>query len=440
VPFDDQASGVRGWFLGHAIDPDLKCRGLSNAALAELSGVEGFRGFELVLGRLSGRFAVVAFSPTGSRFYLDAAGQLSAVYCRHRQIVASTTMLIPYDSETADDEELVVLMRIPRTNAFYPFGVTPRFSVHRLLPNHFLDLDRWQSVRHWPMAEIPLTTDPQDAVAEIASILRRTLEVVCESSTPYLSLTAGRDSRMLLACARGLTDRISFFTWELPDAVARTDVVTARRLAKRFRLPHQVYPFSEATEIDTWKWLYRTGLAVGEVRGLSLATTVARMERNRLYLPALGAEVGRAFYWRESDEQRKSISAVEFVNRLRLPPVARILEGADDWMAGLPVSTVYSVLDFGYLEQRLACWAGVTAYGDAEGPVRLPPFSSRRIFELMLGLPHAFRRQQQLADSLIERSWPELLEIPFNTPTLMVRIKNRLSRMPLLGKLDPHRH
>ncbi|MCH7988706.1 MAG: hypothetical protein IID46_06070, partial [Planctomycetes bacterium] len=271
---------------------------------------------------------------------------------------------------------------------------------------------------------------------EIGEIIQRTIAVVCEKYTPYLSLTAGRDSRILLACAKELTNKIRFFTWDMPDETAKADIRIAKGLAKTYELLHQVFPFLDSSEADKDQWLFRTGVAVGEIRGLSLATTIKLMDESQPYLPGLASEVGRAFYWQPGDNEKAAMSAEEVVRRLGLPQSERIIAEAKKWLHDLPFTKPYDILDFAYIEQRLGCWAGVTAYGDVEGPIRIPPFSNRRIFALMLSLPYEFRQQQRLAEILIDRMWPDLLRTPFNPVTLRTKIKRRLSKTPFCWRLS----
>ena len=411
---NEQSQGFRGWLLGYAIDPLARQFAFGVDGCRNIPGLNGFGNLEDWLNRLTGRFAAIAFTDSESRLYLDAAGGLSSVWCARKQICASSPMLIPYDKSTSDDVELCEAFGIPDSDGGVAFGLTPRHSIQRLLPNHFLDLENWRAVRHWPSGPATLIT-PIEAVNEISQMLAGTIQTICSRHKPYMSLTAGRDSRMLLACSRGIHDRIQFFTWELPDYRANRDVRWAHRMKQRLGLMHQVFPFSEAGQADKEEWLYRTGCAVGEVRGLSLASTLKLMDGDRFYLSGHAGEVGRCFYWRPDDTHKTHLDINQIVHRLSLPPLQKITDAGTQWLNHLPLTQPFDVLDFLYIEQRLGCWAGVTAYGDDDGPLRLPPFSNRKIFALMLGLPYEFRLNQNLARDLISACWPELLDFPFNS-------------------------
>lgn len=374
-----------------------------------------FPALERRLHTMAGRFVCLARAGSRLRLYLDATGSLSMLFSAEHGMAASTVALFPDGGETDDDRELITALDLGRRNGFFPFGLTPRHSIQRLLPNHGLNLETWKVRRLWPTAALTPAAQPEEALHEIAGLLRGTVLALIEAGhRPYLSLTAGYDSRLLLALLREERAAIDWFTWDLPDANAAQDVQLAQQLARDLGLNHRVIPFAAAKEEEQALWLHRSGLAVGEVRGMSLASTVAAMGSSRYYLPALGSEVGRARFWREGDDATTALSAPGLLRRLRLPQEASLLAGARRWLRQLEMADSLQVLDLLHLEQRLGCWAGVTAYGDATGPIRVQAFSNRRIVELLLGLPAAMRREDGVPKALIHRWWPELLAYPIN--------------------------
>jgi len=92
---------------------------------------------------------------------------------------------------------------MPESGSYYPFGLTPYRHVRRVLPNHYLDLEGWKAVRHWPgKAELTVDYDTDRAVKEIVSIIKNNLQAISKRYRIHMGLTAGRDTRLLLACSR----------------------------------------------------------------------------------------------------------------------------------------------------------------------------------------------------------------------------------------------
>jgi hypothetical protein len=122
-------------------------------------------------------------------------------------------------------------------------------------------------VRHWPGEEFSAATDLGEAAEEIAQITGRQIEAVAREYPTYLPLTAGVDSRMLLACARPISQGISLYTIRIPDLSAETDCVIAKRIASRLNLRHEVVEMLEPKEVDLLRWVYRTSYEVADRRG-----------------------------------------------------------------------------------------------------------------------------------------------------------------------------
>src|SRR4029077_6543503 len=93
-----------------------------------------------------------------------------------------------------------------------------------LLPNHSLDLHRWTIRRFWPRkarGRLPLKEAAEKGAKQL-----RALTLAASRRFPLsLPLTAGRDSRALLAAARDVAKEVHFFTLEMPDMIHnRTDL------------------------------------------------------------------------------------------------------------------------------------------------------------------------------------------------------------------------
>src|SRR5690606_38634064 len=289
-------------------------------------------------------------------------------------------------------------------------------DVRRLLPNHYLDLERWAPVRHWPAR--PIERSDQDGmpalVREIVEPVRANIEGITGALPGYLGLTAGRDSRMVLACARGALDRIRFVTFIYEDEQRKPDIHTARRIARRFGLAHVGVPLTEPDEQQKQEYLLRTGFAGhwGKSRDFDLACR-RHLEMDRAWITGFGGEVGRAFYWREGDAPNRPPTPEALVERLNLPRDQATLEAWRRWQAEAPHQDSFDLLDLAYIEQRMGCWAGPHMYGAAPFGANLSAFSHRRAFVAMMSLPVMFRRRQGLADAVIAEAWPELASLPY---------------------------
>jgi hypothetical protein len=400
---------ILGWYIGS-----------DGVLLGEVkrASTPGREGFDEMLALLAGNYVCLLAAGRDIRFYLDACGSLSAFYAAEQQCITSNIFLIP-GGQSDRDRKYAGRFDIPGSNCMFPVGMTPRMDVERLLPNHYLDLTSWKAVRHWPKAPLAETTDVRQTVAEIGDLVARNISAVARAVPIQMSLTAGRDSRMLLACARPWASQASFFTSEVRDRNGRLDVHVAQRLAETLGLRHRVLPFLESSAADATRWLYRTSMSVGERRGFEAYRTDTQMDPGRAHLPGLVAELGRGFYWSLVDglpdpDDRDCLSKA-LLKLMNAPVDRHTVERMTTWMSGLPASSPWDVLDFFYLEQRLGCWAGAWGYAHAD-MVRFEswPLNSRRLTALMLSLPYEYKAAARLNDDVIRSRWPELVDIPYN--------------------------
>lgn len=400
-------------FIGYVIDP--RCSRFNQPSAEH---IDSFEMLEHYLDELSGRFVCVATDGKTRRLYLDASGSYSMMYDSELQIVASSSMLIPYAPHNSDQIELIKTLLLHSRNGIYPFGLTSRKNINRVLPNHYLSLDDWQVVRHWPILAFVPDKDTEKLARRIGERIKSTMFAVLKAGyRPYMSLTAGVDSRTLLACVYERKDQIQCFTWELPDNTAQQDIKIASEIADEHKLKYQVFNYTSAQQKDVERWLYRTSVSVGEIRGQDLTTTVASMDFSQPYFAGNVSEVSRGVFWRDHDNDLQDLTAEEVVKRLNAPDVPVILKAADNWLAGLPEFLSFrEKLDFVYLEQRVGCWASEIGHGHACGPFHIYPFSNRRIFEWMLSSndDYVFRKTKGIIKEIIQQQQPSLMQWEFN--------------------------
>lgn len=401
TPVYSSQGELRCLFLGYPISP----QGEYLPKKVTLNGLAYFteyhwRGRYLVLMKLL---------DGGWRLYLDAIGSMACVYGPDEGIVASSSGLIPSRGEPESYD-----------GVFLPAGLTPYASVKRLLPNHYLDLETLQPKRHWPLHEFKIeTTDLW--VEQIAERLAQNISAVVRRTPAYLSLTAGQDSRMLLAAARGVLDQVGFFTYQ--EDRPTVDMHIAERMAARFGL--QWASLKSFAPINSGA--FASHLALWErdvgycVKGAihQHAPRFGWLSPSWVRMPGLAGEIGRAYYWRKGDDSTYGISARELLARMKCPATQSSIVAMEEWLKSTPLwMDLYDLLDLAYIEHRLGCWAGPALYGsDKYFAGQVVPMGDRYIIERMMSLPPEYRMQQRMAPDVIDYLWPELLAYPFNTFT-----------------------
>lgn len=400
-----------GWLLGYPISLDSQL--LTNKIVFPINFEQiQSQSLEEYLYEFGGRFLAIFINEKNNSLYLDPCGSLAVVYSLEKPVIASSSTLIPC-SYSDYDKELIKILKMPNSNKWYPASLTPRKTVRRLLPNHVLNLNNFQVNRHWPNSEtISINSDTNASVEKIASLIKNNIHAVAKKFPLHMSLTGGRDSRLLLACAKDVVNSISFFT--ICDKQAAVDCHIASKLAQRFDLNHSLLPVEVATNNQLEDWLYRSGYCVSG-RVWENHQTLRHLDPSRATLLGLAGEVGRIVYRRKNDTEFSQIPPEEILKRLRLPAEGAILASIKNWWSEVSHFNTYLSLELMLIEQRLGCWAGPQMYGRTHTSTPLLfPFCHRQLFELMLALPYEYRFTKQLATDILKQEWPELLSLPFN--------------------------
>lgn len=411
-----------GWLVGHAIDGHGVLVSEERRLPFERAEDLAAANFEKHLDEFGGRYVCILLAPNIHRLYMDPGGTLGVVYAQGGKIAGSTNTLLEWslDGEICTREPYLGWLD---SNQFYPAGLTADPDVERVLPNHFLDLDRWRTVRHrlrQPVERIGGSAVVEETVELIARRLASQVEAVTNCSETYMGLTAGRDSRMVLAASKNALDRMTFITFAYPDLGGARDVSVAQFFARRYGLRQKVIPVPMPADSVKSEYLVRIGYAGhwGKARDF-YAGCRAHLDTNQAFLTGFAAEVGRAFYWkrinwrRDAPTQKADVNARTLLEAMRLPLEARFEQAMERWLEGLAPMDTPALLDQAYLEQRLGCWAAPHMYGAACFAVNLTPFCHREIFDGMLRLPVEFRNEQQLVDGVLNVLWPELQRVPY---------------------------
>jgi hypothetical protein len=419
----DKEENEIGYVLGWPIDQSGKLVGTQIRLPFQVSA-RTVESVEKIIYSFGGRYVFVVLTPEVKRLYLDAGGTLAAVYSAKRKMACSTLAALVLD-EPEHPLWSTPLGEFPdnKPNQYWPAGNTLDPHVSRLLPNHYLDLVNWRAIRHYPKSTLEAISekDLPDCIEKIVSLLRRHIAAVLENShRVYMPLTAGRDSRMLLACSRASRDKVEYVTFDYRpwrrQRGDRVDLYISQRLEKRFGLRQLIIPISRNLPPGTeLQYLHRIGFAGGAGKSRDFFWAChEHLDLTAAWLTGFAGEVGRAFYSRSTDSETDKMSPAEHLRRMNLPQSDRLQDAMRAWLQELPDLPLSTLLDFVYLEHRLGCWAAPHLYGAAPFSINMMPFSHREIFDTMLRLPPAYRFSRALAGDIISTAWPELLALPHN--------------------------
>lgn len=411
-------SGLTAVIVGHAYNPfDMKfneddlCSDLIDAYQKGLpeyfDKISEFTGLHVIL--LFDKDQVIACQDacalTGCYF-----GKINGVTCvaEHPQLIADLFDL-KMDSMV---EKLVQSKCYNIGNRYLPGNVTPYKELKRLGGNTYLTItDRFQIKRFYPTAPHPeFKTEEEKAagIAKIGNLIHKGIACCAEKwDRCAISLSGGTDSKTTLACANGLYDKYTYFSYhskpqELVDAKG------AMKLCKDLGLEHTFYPIPQNNEdIPNFEFIkkilqhntsYFVNLADHEIRKYIF---LHDLDAYDIELKSWASEVARVFL-----ERKYEIKMPETLNERQLSIFQTRFFGHPKLMrwcdreyyrflreVGLEKPLFnFEHTDLFYWEIRMGCW-GVSVTSSQQLFHRISmPMNNRKILELFLCFPHEERK------------------------------------------------
>lgn len=430
--------GSEGWKLHH--HPDLN--------LTEVGGPSGDAG--LILGNAynfddstlagAGRYALLCWPHVSP----DAAALLSLHYGSRgdRRVVSSCSGLAAYVLEGAFREPDIseALEHRLRIN-YIPMPGTGYRGVRKLLHDQKLHLPSMQVVHH----EVPIRGLASYATA--AEVLSdRLCGFAAElgrrvSGRVFLPLTAGLDSRILAAALREAGVRFEAMTFDFvgkPD----TDVVLARKIARRLGVPHHVVGLEP---FDRRKAAMQRQLTSGSFLDWE-NTHLLPGNAYRLLGPGDAMVIGGCFeVGRQtsplhcfSDACFQTMTGEEvWRRRMEKPGPATFYGFFDEWLAWRRLHRTQ--MHFGsafYLDQRLSGWRAALELGQDMLPsVSLNPANDSEAYSALITPSLEEQQEGKLQRDVVRRLAPDLARYAYNPITVRRRVLRaaRLTKRFLTG-------
>lgn len=285
----------------------------------------------------------------------------------------------------------------------------------KVLPNHYLDLAT-STIRRIPRLSLEIPSDEEEILVLAGEILVGGYEALSRRFRLLQPLTAGLDSRVLLAASRNLTERVDYYVFDRSSgnhADVTVPTALARRLGLEFRAitPEPLRSdFKEAFEAEH---LYPRLLPKTED---IQHHWLRNRERNVVNVSTIGSEVTRGFYgfsgMRTRPEMLTLLSGYTRRDRYFVDEISHWLDGAraTSEAEGVPV------LDLFYWEQRLGNWAALYPFEQDIAIEEVSVFDNRLLLLALLRGKWTRRAPPEypMFRNLVKQLWPEALDFPIN--------------------------
>lgn len=370
-------------------------------------------------GSWAGRWILLG----AGQVHLDASGLLGCCYGRDtsQQLWASSSpallagILFPQAAPTVD-------RRVLRYEVGISWYAPPRSrlaGIRRLLPSQVLDLGRGTVVPRPLMPEIVPDRDPAAAVAEIEqSLLSAISHLARISDRPWLGLTAGYDSRLMLALSYRAGIVVAPFT-RISARTAAADRLLPPKLARQCGYPHvamrrrQFFPERRQLALDHNASCVSAGDAEPFIQGIRDGMTGIAFGGHGFAVASGFAQLRRLPATVDDAER----GAAQIARLFQEPLTSSATAGLKEWLTWV-LEHPQAHLDWRdrfFIEQRQAGWlAAKEQLYDLLPLERVPILNAARNYAILLGVPPEQRLGSVVQAEMIRRTAPFLLQYPFN--------------------------
>lgn len=415
TPLDYAKNGGRELIIfGYAVDVfSGQSEGLAETALKSTKNLADIIEYEKKFG---GKY-VVFYNENGECCCIgDATCSVPVFYgiglpdficCSNPQLIIGN-----YGLET--DSELQKIRDSGPLNQAMPFDVTPYKEIKQLIPNHYLDFSKEEARRFVNSDKKQKEISPEKAAEITAPMIDNITKLYLSKFKIYCPLTSGRDSRVVYAFLKSLSDEVNSYTiwkdsfkkdgqdWDVPVALAKLsgtnhDQIYKETVTEEMKqsmdniLGENGYPQDAFTLSVTVNKHYGgsatiEGDIIGQVGKCSLHRDIPLF----LASPA---------YFR-CKLHNYSSGAKLFLKK---------------WMKEIKASKEgVNVFDLFSIENRLGVWASHThLIRNTMGQPFVNIFNSRSIIYVWTAVSRAKRMKSMIHIALIRLKAPELLEVPF---------------------------
>jgi len=295
-----------------------------------------------------------------------------------------------------------------------PYNMTMYEQIKILIPNHYLDCTSQKMIRFFPVSRLP----EQNLEETVEQTIDLTKNIIAYFSKKYklaIPMTAGLDSRTILALFRERLDEISLYTFShesFDEKIA--DISIPKQISERFGINYSIMTRKKLPET-----IYETVIekmdGLQNQRILENAYTLSESElSDQSFVPGDIIPLAKSNFGKNLPERLATTNYFVTKSHNYSKESKNVIE---QWRNDVePYSEKHNIskFDLYFWESRFGRWFPNNAqnYDQFSNPVYI--FNCRYMMELWLGLDRETRMNHSVHYQIIQKEWPELLDIPIN--------------------------
>ncbi|WP_103110403.1 hypothetical protein [Brevibacillus reuszeri] len=368
-----------------------------------------------------GRWILIYQDETQIKLLTDACGmrqvfysiQPDGVWCASQ----ASTLASLIGAELDDNEELqtfVQSVEYREMEQLWPGDGSMYKKIKHLTPNHFLDVKKGSITRYWPLSKLePIGVD--EAVEGAVEILKGSLRAIANRTRVMLPVTAGLDSRILLAASKDVSDEVHYYI-ALHSGLSEnaTDVRVPAALFSALGKTFHIHPALDKVDEE----FVRINQQSTQLRDLPKSQIFYQHylhTEERINISGNYSEIAREVYYDYHPNRRVD---GRFLSRnIKLGENAYAFRCYEEWLD--PIRSYEEKFGIRLLtlfewEQLYGRWGAIHAAEQDIAIEEFSPFNNRKLLVTLLSVEHDYGTRNHLYRKMIMQMWPETLGAPIN--------------------------
>lgn len=359
--------------------------------------------------------------PCGMRqvFY---AIQPEGVWCASQ----ATTLATQIGAGLDEDQALQAFLQSPgyrRQENLWPGEGSPFTGIKHLTPNHYLDMRSGKVTRYWPITKIQ-SIAVQEAVQIANRILIGSIRAIATRSEVMLPVTAGWDSRILLAASREVSSRVYYYISLHPGLERGShDVEIPTRLLAKLGLAFHIHPSMDVMD-TTFVTINKQNTQMRDLAKTRIIYQHYLRSQGKVNISGNCSEIAREAYY--DYHPNRELTGQFLAKYLKLGKQSYVIQSYDNWLKVLHAeeNPGINLLTLFEWEQVYGNWGAMYAAEQDIAIEEFSPFNNRRLLTTLLSVEHSFGTRNELYREMIRQMWPQTLEEPINPMSVPKFLKN----------------
>jgi hypothetical protein len=298
-----------------------------------------------------------------------------------------------------------------------------------LTANFYIDITNRKVIRFWPYRKLN-SISLNEGIELVTKELKGFMANIHQRNKIVMGVTAGNDSRLLLASAREFKDDIFIYVFHLPRMKneRHQDLEAFQKIVRLGNMKGKIVSHNPKVDPD-FKAIYDKNNEFASQENLSLIYNFHYKEcADKLNVSTTMSDVTRNFFSSAIKVTPEILTNLWYYkgNKYVLDIYKRWLMEVEEYANALN----YNILDIFNWEERISSWQSYYLSDCDIARDEVAVLNSRKVLEIMLSVPAKYRDMHTniFHRSMVKKMWPELGTVSYN-PNFKKKVSYSLKKM-----------